>query len=155
MAILIGKNLWLHSISGSLGEACNVFSYFGKLKNICIFFPIYLDTTFLLHDFRSVSFMMDKMVLRELMGPSIFMKFKSFLTTMCINNALKNISFRKIIVFINWYFMSSLSCIFEILEIWIQENNPSCLRECLLPTIYKKSPGGSIGVHVYIHLNIV
>ena len=152
IAILIGENLWLHLISGSLGEACNAFSYFGKYKNICIFFTIYLDSTFRLHGFRCVVFMMDKMVLRELMDPSIFMKFKSFLTTVCINQPLKNMSFRKVIVFINWYFIS-LSCIFEILEIWIQENNPSCLHEFLLPAIYKKSLAGSIGVHVYIHLN--
>ena len=153
IAILIGKNLWLHSISGSLGEACNAFSYFGTYKNICIFFPIYLDSTFRLHGFRCVGFMMAKMVLRELMDPSIFMKFKSLLTTVCINHPLKNISFGKVIVFINWYFMSSLSCIFEILEIWIQENNPSCLRNFLSPTIYKKFPSGSIGVQEYIHLN--
>ena len=142
----------MHSISGSLGEECNVFSYFGKYKNIFIFFPIYLDSTFLLHGFSCVGFMMDKMVLQVIMDPSIFMKFNSFLTMVCINQPLKNISFGKVIVFINWYFMS-LSCIFEILEIWIQENNPSCLREFLLPTIYKKSPAGSIGVQVYIHLN--
>lgn len=60
-------------------------------------------------DIRCVGFMMAKMVLRELMDPSIFMKFKSFLTT---------------------------------------ENNPSCLREFLLPVFYKKSPAGSIGVQI-------
>ena len=133
IAKLIGGNLWLHSILGSKGEACNVFSYFGKYKNIFIFFPIYLDSTFLLHGFNCTGFMMDKMVLRELMDPSIFMKFNSFLTTVCFNHPLKNISFGKVIVFINWYFMSSMSCIFKILEIWIQENDPSCLRKFLLP----------------------
>ena len=129
------------------------FFLFWKNKNICIFFPIYLDSTFPLHGFRCVGFMMAKMVLRELMDPSILMKLKSFLTMVCINQPLKNISFGKVIVFINWYFMSSLSCIFKILEIWIQENNPSCFCEFLLPTIYKKFPSGSIGVQEYIHLN--
>ena len=152
IAILIGKNLWLYSISGSLGEACNAFSYFGKYKNICTFFPIYLDSTFLLHGFSCVGFMMDKMVLQVIMDPSIFVKFNSFLTMVCINQPLKNISFGKVIVFINWYFMSSMSCILEILEIWIQENNPSCLCDFLLPSIFKKYPVVSIGVQVYIHL---
>ena len=153
IAILIGENLWLHLISGSIGEACNGFSYFGKYKNICIFFPIYPDSTFLLHGFRCVGFMMAKMGLQELMDPSIFMKFNSFLTTVWINHPLKSISFGKVIVFINWYFMSSVLCIFEILEIWIQENNPSWLHEFLSATIYKKSQTGIIGIHVYIHLN--
>ena len=127
--------------------------FFLILENIKIF-AFSFQFIWILHFSWCVRCMMAKMVLRELMDPSIFMKFKS-LTTVCINQPLKNISFGKVVVFINWYFMSSLSCIFKILEIWIQEKNPSCLREFLLPTIYKKSPGGSIGVHVYIHLNIV
>ena len=121
------------------------------LEHIKIF-AFSFQFTWILHFSWCVGFMMDKMVLQELMDPSIFMMFKS-LMTMCINQPLKNIYFGKVIVFINWYFMSSLSCIFKILEIWIQENNPSCLRKFLLPTIYKKSPTGSIGVQVYIHLN--
>ena len=93
------------------------FFLFWKNKNICILFPIYLDSTFPLHGFRCVGFMMAKMVSWELMDPSIFMKFNSFLTTVSINHPLKNIYFGKVIVFINWYFMSSMSCILEILEI--------------------------------------
>eukprot|EP01018_Ginkgo_biloba_P023032 Gb_17934 [translate_table: standard] len=60
-------------------------------------------------DIRCVGFMMAKMVLRELMDPSIFMKFKSFLT---------------------------------------MGNNPTSLREFLLPIIYEKSPSGSIGLQI-------
>ncbi|XP_043716404.1 probable plastid-lipid-associated protein 14, chloroplastic [Telopea speciosissima] len=60
-------------------------------------------------DMRCVGFMMAKMVLRELMDPLIFMKFKSFLT---------------------------------------RGNNPSCLREFLLPILCKSSPSGNAGLQI-------
>lgn len=60
-------------------------------------------------DMRCVGFIMAKMVLRELMDPSTFFKFKSFLT---------------------------------------KGNDPSCLREFLLPTLYQNSPSGNIGLQM-------
>ncbi|OVA11320.1 Protein kinase domain [Macleaya cordata] len=60
-------------------------------------------------DMRCVGFMMAKMVLRELMDPLIFMKFKSFLT---------------------------------------KGNDPSCLREFLLPILCKNSPSGNAGLQI-------
>ncbi|XP_011626322.2 probable plastid-lipid-associated protein 14, chloroplastic isoform X1 [Amborella trichopoda] len=60
-------------------------------------------------DIRCVGFMMAKMVLRELMDPSIFTKFKSFLT---------------------------------------KGNDPSCLREFLLPLLSQNSPSGNIGLQM-------
>ncbi|XP_042485988.1 probable plastid-lipid-associated protein 14, chloroplastic isoform X2 [Macadamia integrifolia] len=60
-------------------------------------------------DMRCVGFMMAKMVLRELMDPLIFMKFKSFLT---------------------------------------KGNNPSCLREFLLPILCKGFPSGNAGLQI-------
>ncbi|OEL28407.1 putative plastid-lipid-associated protein 14, chloroplastic [Dichanthelium oligosanthes] len=56
-------------------------------------------------DMRCVGFIMAKMVLRELMDPSTFFKFKSFLT---------------------------------------KGNDPSCLREFLLPLLCQNSPSGNI-----------
>ncbi|CAN6444690.1 unnamed protein product [Victoria cruziana] len=60
-------------------------------------------------DMRCVGFMMAKMVLRELMDPSIFMKFKSFLT---------------------------------------KGNDPSCLREFLVPILNNSSPSGNSGLQI-------
>ncbi|XVE64379.1 hypothetical protein DITRI_Ditri07aG0096400 [Diplodiscus trichospermus] len=60
-------------------------------------------------DMRCVGFMMAKMVLRELMDPPIFAKFKSFL---------------------------------------MKGNDPSCLREFLLPILTRNSPTGNIGLQI-------
>ncbi|KAK2654235.1 hypothetical protein Ddye_014091 [Dipteronia dyeriana] len=60
-------------------------------------------------DMRCVGFMMAKMVLRELMDPLIFMKFKSFFT---------------------------------------KGNDPSCLREFLLPVLSRNSPSGNAGFQI-------
>ncbi|KAJ4956229.1 hypothetical protein NE237_013012 [Protea cynaroides] len=60
-------------------------------------------------DMRCLGFMIAKMVLRELMDPLIFMKFKSFLN---------------------------------------KGNNPSCLREFLLPILCKSSPSGNAGFQI-------
>ncbi|XP_074319814.1 putative plastid-lipid-associated protein 14, chloroplastic isoform X2 [Silene latifolia] len=60
-------------------------------------------------DMRCLGFIMAKMVLRELMDPSIFAKFKSFLT---------------------------------------KGNDPSSLREFMLPILCKKSPSGNIGLQI-------
>ncbi|KAK3161452.1 hypothetical protein QOZ80_1BG0077260 [Eleusine coracana subsp. coracana] len=60
-------------------------------------------------DMRCVGFIMAKMVLRELMDPSTFLKFKSFLT---------------------------------------KGNDPSCLREFLLPILCQNSPSGSVGLQI-------
>eukprot|EP00268_Persea_americana_P026448 TRINITY_DN2588_c0_g1_i2.p1 TRINITY_DN2588_c0_g1~~TRINITY_DN2588_c0_g1_i2.p1 ORF type:complete len:423 (-),score=74.59 TRINITY_DN2588_c0_g1_i2:270-1352(-) len=58
---------------------------------------------------RCVGFIMAKMVLRELMDPSIFTKFKAFLT---------------------------------------KGNDPSCLREFLLPILCRNSPSGNVGLQI-------
>lgn len=60
-------------------------------------------------DMRCVGFIMAKMVLRELMDSSTFLKFKSFLT---------------------------------------KGNDPSCLREFLLPILCHNSPSGNIGLQM-------
>ncbi|KAK3164955.1 hypothetical protein QOZ80_1AG0027010 [Eleusine coracana subsp. coracana] len=60
-------------------------------------------------DIRCVGFIMAKMVLRELMDPSTFFKFKSFLT---------------------------------------KGNDPSCLREFLLPILCQNSPSGNAGLQI-------
>lgn len=60
-------------------------------------------------DMRCVGFIMAKMVLRELMDPSIFARFKSFFS---------------------------------------KGNHPSCLREFMLPILYKNSPSGNIGLQI-------
>ncbi|GAB2223554.1 hypothetical protein Droror1_Dr00017695 [Drosera rotundifolia] len=60
-------------------------------------------------DMRCVGFMMAKMVLRELMEPSHFTKFKIFL---------------------------------------MKGNDPSCLREFLLPMLNKNSPSGNTGMQI-------
>eukprot|EP00262_Sarcandra_glabra_P007698 TRINITY_DN2060_c0_g2_i2.p1 TRINITY_DN2060_c0_g2~~TRINITY_DN2060_c0_g2_i2.p1 ORF type:complete len:491 (-),score=45.18 TRINITY_DN2060_c0_g2_i2:486-1958(-) len=60
-------------------------------------------------DMRCVGFMMAKMILRELMEPSVFGKFKYFLN---------------------------------------KGNDPSCLREFLLPILCKNSPSGNAGLQI-------
>ncbi|XVF10050.1 hypothetical protein REPUB_Repub07fG0150200 [Reevesia pubescens] len=60
-------------------------------------------------DLRCVGFMMAKMVLKELMNPLIFAKFKSFL---------------------------------------MKGNDPSCLREFLLPILTRNSPTGNVGLQM-------
>ncbi|KAL5719186.1 putative plastid-lipid-associated protein 14 [Ranunculus cassubicifolius] len=60
-------------------------------------------------DMRCVGFMMAKMVLRELMDPLIFRKFKTFLT---------------------------------------KGNDPSCLREFLLPILSAKAPSENVGLQI-------
>ncbi|KAK9672457.1 hypothetical protein RND81_12G102000 [Saponaria officinalis] len=60
-------------------------------------------------DMRCVGFILAKMVLRELMDPSIFVKFKSFLN---------------------------------------KGNDPSSLREFMLPILCKNSPSGNIGLQI-------
>ncbi|XP_020265087.1 probable plastid-lipid-associated protein 14, chloroplastic isoform X2 [Asparagus officinalis] len=60
-------------------------------------------------DMRCVGFIMAKMILRELMEPSTFTKFKSFLT---------------------------------------KGNDPSCLREFLLPILSRDSPSGNDGLQM-------
>ncbi|MBA0689893.1 hypothetical protein Goari_007599, partial [Gossypium aridum] len=60
-------------------------------------------------DMRCVGFMMAKMVLRELMDPVIFTKFKTFL---------------------------------------MKGNDPSCLREFLLPILTRNSATGNIGLQI-------
>uniref|UniRef100_A0ACD5VHW0 Uncharacterized protein n=1 Tax=Avena sativa TaxID=4498 RepID=A0ACD5VHW0_AVESA len=60
-------------------------------------------------DMRCVGFIMAKMVLRELMDPSTFLKFKSFLN---------------------------------------KGNDPSCLREFLVPVLSQNSPSGNIGLQM-------
>ncbi|KAM0846323.1 hypothetical protein ACQ4PT_055737 [Festuca glaucescens] len=60
-------------------------------------------------DMRCVGFIMAKMVLRELMDSSTFLKFKSFLN---------------------------------------KGNDPSCLREFLLPILSQNSPSGNIGLQM-------
>ncbi|KAH1075355.1 hypothetical protein J1N35_027683 [Gossypium stocksii] len=60
-------------------------------------------------DMRCVGFMMAKMVLRELMDPVIFTKFKTFL---------------------------------------MKGNDPSCLREFLLPILTRNSAAGNIGLQI-------
>ncbi|CAO2165784.1 unnamed protein product [Urochloa humidicola] len=60
-------------------------------------------------DMRCVGFIMAKMVLRELLDSSTFLKFKSFLT---------------------------------------KGNDPSCLREFLLPILCQNSPSGNIGLQM-------
>ncbi|KAJ4781028.1 OBP3-responsive protein 1 [Rhynchospora pubera] len=60
-------------------------------------------------DMRCVGFIMAKLVLRELMDPSSFSDFKSFL---------------------------------------YKGNDPSCLREFLLPVLCRKSPSGNIGLQM-------
>ncbi|CAL4974971.1 unnamed protein product [Urochloa decumbens] len=60
-------------------------------------------------DMRCVGFIMAKMVLRELLDPSTFFKFKSFLT---------------------------------------KGNDPSCLREFLLPILCQNCPSGNIGLQM-------
>ncbi|GAB4826232.1 Probable plastid-lipid-associated protein 14, chloroplastic [Ancistrocladus abbreviatus] len=60
-------------------------------------------------DMRCVGFMMAKMVLRELMDPLNFMKFKSFL---------------------------------------MKVNDPSCLREFLLPILSENCPSGNAGLQI-------
>ncbi|XP_008798442.2 probable plastid-lipid-associated protein 14, chloroplastic [Phoenix dactylifera] len=60
-------------------------------------------------DMRCVGFIMAKLVLRELMDASVFLKFKSFLN---------------------------------------KGNNPSCLREFLLPILCRDSPSGNAGLQM-------
>ncbi|OAY82757.1 putative plastid-lipid-associated protein 14, chloroplastic [Ananas comosus] len=60
-------------------------------------------------DMRCVGFIMAKLILKELMNPSIFLKFQSFLT---------------------------------------KGNDPSCLREFLLPILCRNSPSGNAGLQM-------
>ncbi|MQL83778.1 hypothetical protein Taro_016266 [Colocasia esculenta] len=89
----------------------------GILGNVVDFYDSSLNNTvdanadrrqlMIAFDMRCVGFMMAKMVLQELMDPSVFIKFKSFLT---------------------------------------KGNNPSCLREFLLPLLCRSSPLGNAGI---------
>eukprot|EP00252_Welwitschia_mirabilis_P019298 TRINITY_DN4421_c0_g1_i5.p1 TRINITY_DN4421_c0_g1~~TRINITY_DN4421_c0_g1_i5.p1 ORF type:complete len:536 (+),score=51.27 TRINITY_DN4421_c0_g1_i5:294-1901(+) len=96
-----------HVKVGILGNASDL--HHGDFKDRTIDIEDDRRKRMIAFDVRCVGFMMAKMVLPELMVPSVFKKFKHFLT---------------------------------------KENNPSCLREFLLPIINQKSTTGSIGVQI-------
>ncbi|KAI5561845.1 hypothetical protein BDE02_15G014200 [Populus trichocarpa] len=93
---------------------------------------------------RCVGSMMAKMVLRELMDPLIFMKFKSFLMKFLEDwNALAValfVQYEKISYSIIMHYSSCVGTdpIYKVV--------PSCLREFLLQILSRNSPSGNVGL---------
>ncbi|KAF6140835.1 hypothetical protein GIB67_042248 [Kingdonia uniflora] len=96
-----------HVKVGILGNAADF--YESSPNNVTLEGNIERRQMMIAFDMRCVGFMMAKMVLRELMDPLIFMKFKAFLN---------------------------------------KGNDPSCLREFLLPIICTNSPSGNAGLQI-------
>ncbi|XP_058095941.1 probable plastid-lipid-associated protein 14, chloroplastic isoform X2 [Magnolia sinica] len=96
-----------HIKVGILGNAADF--YDNNLNNSTLEGNMDRRQLMIAFDMRCVGFMMAKMVLRELMDPSNFMKFKSFL---------------------------------------MKGNDPSCLREFLLPILCRNSPSGNAGLQI-------
>uniref|UniRef100_A0A0E0JLX1 Protein kinase domain-containing protein n=1 Tax=Oryza punctata TaxID=4537 RepID=A0A0E0JLX1_ORYPU len=97
-------------------------------------------------DMRCVGFIMAKMVLRELMDSSTFLKFKSFLTKDYLPYAnTGGFDFFEVLRSFSgitkkndshdWYPIS-------------QGDDPACLREFLLPILCQNSPSGNIGLQI-------
>ncbi|KAJ6841014.1 putative plastid-lipid-associated protein 14, chloroplastic isoform X2 [Iris pallida] len=96
-----------HVKVGILGNAVDL--YGNSPHNSTMSGTTVRKTLMIAFDMRCVGFMMAKMVLRELMDTSIFIKFKSFLT---------------------------------------KGNDPSCLREFLLPILSRGSLSGNAGLQM-------
>ncbi|GAB2265086.1 Probable plastid-lipid-associated protein 14, chloroplastic [Dionaea muscipula] len=98
-----------HIKVGLLGNAAD-FDHESKADKNALDFNTDRRKMMIAFDMRCVGFMMAKMVLRELMDPSNFTKFKSFLA---------------------------------------KGNDPSCLREFLLPILSANSPSGNAGLQIF------
>ncbi|CAI0546751.1 unnamed protein product, partial [Linum tenue] len=72
-------------------------------------------------DMRCLGFMMAKMVLRELMDPLIFSKFKTFLVKLSRT---------------------------QLIYTSLQGHDPSCLREFMLQTLNRSSSSGNVGLQM-------